>query len=437
MRGSTPSLPTTAALPLPRALYVAATALAAAMLDVAGDYQRAIEAAHEHWLRPRRADRAVSGARALRLLDEAYLVASMSGAPARAGLWRRACALLGHEGALAGGRDALPGSPAAEAALHFKRLAAFAALQPESLSARELAWAHDFLERTALAAEIACEPVHPASAAFWIDLSQDAAPVAAVRCAPPASERLLYFSAYSVAREIGPALDALKTAAPSDAEPFEPGEQGLPVGLTSVEAISLLERMRERWMAPPSRLQPRRLRQYSIQVCCGLRAIWDASRGTADPASIAEWMVYNESSGGYAIMSVSGVAGTMSAGMPLALRRDATQPWSVSIVRWVRSDDAEQVEVGLQVISTGCTAVSVAFRGGDVRSTTRALLLPPMPRLRSNQALLAPAGSYTSRRLDLVRADDHVYVAQGRILSLDMQTASVEVLQFDIDVYPR
>jgi hypothetical protein len=36
----------------------------------------------------------------------------------------------------------------------------------------------------------------------------------------------------------------------------------------------------------------------------------------------------------------------------------------------------------------------------------------------------------------MVREGGHIYVAQGRVLSLDMQTANIELFQYEIDPYP-
>lgn len=431
-----------AALPLPREMRAAANDLVGVLLDLAGRFQQLIDSARERWLRIRRIDSYVLAARAMRLLDEAYLVGAMCGAAAPTGLWQRACALVTIGERIEGGRDLVPDTPAAEAALLFKRLAALAALQPESLTARELVWAHDYLEGAATAAEVARDSVQPSSAAFWIDPASDAPPVAIARSEAPVTGELLQFSAYGIARAIAPKLEWLKArlvpgrAAGPEAELYGPEGPDLPLGLAPAEAMSLLGRMRDRWAIPPNRTQARRPQQYPVQVCAGLRAIWEGSRRSAETGSFPEWMVFNESPGGYAIMSVAGPAGIVSAGMPVALRRDAIRPWSLCLVRWVRSDNPEQLELGLQVLAHSFSAVSIGFRGGDARVAVPALLLPSIPGMRHNQAIVAPAGTYASRRFNFVHDGDHVYVAQGRVLSLDMQTASMELFQFEIDPYP-
>lgn len=432
----------TTALPLPRALHDGATELVEALLDVAGGLERAILAARERWLLARRGEQPVFGARALRLVNEAFLVSAMSGAVAPPGLWRRAYALTlasGKPDSDSGAEAAAPGAP-----YELKRLMALSALQPESLTAREVAWVFEYVESVAALATVVSAPIQPETSAYWADPATDAPPAAAVRHEPPAAAGLLHFSAQGASRRVAEQIEWLEAriSAAEQAGTAREGEwleaeaSGLPLGLTPVEALSLLRRMRDRWTTPGGRTAARRRHQYTVQVCTGLRAIWEMNRLGPDPARLAEWTVYNESPGGYAIMSVSGVASTLTAGMALALRRDAAHPWSICLVRWIRSENPEQVELGLQVIAGGCTAVSIAFNAAQTRATAPALMLPPLPGVRANPAILTAAGTYASRSFVLVEEGAHLYVAQARVLSLDMQTASVELFQYEIDGYP-
>lgn len=427
------------ALPLPRQLNAASVELVATMLDLAAFFMCLARSAGERRVLARREDPSAFVSHGLRLLSEAFLVSAMGGAVVPPGLWSRAHQLFADRV-----RDGQPEDAQDVAALDFKRLLALAALQPESLTARELAWSSDYLEAAADAAVISGTPLQPSASAFWIDPAHDAGPVAMVREAPAAVAGVLYFSAHGVSRRAAAHVDWLKDRM-ADAETegecrgtelLAPDAEGLPVGLTPAEALSLLERMRDRWASPPNRVQPRRAQQYTVQVCAGLRSIWEASWRGADSSGIGEWTVYNESPSGYAVMAVAGVAGTLSAGMPIALRRETGQPWSICLVRWIRSDQPDRAELGLQLIAQSCTPVTVGFRGGDVRMTVPALILPPKAPLRRNQAILAPAGTYTSRGFSLVHDGERVYVAQARVLSLDMQTANVELFQYEIDPYP-
>ncbi len=386
-------------------------------------------------------------ARALALMGDAYLVSCVAamGDPPR--LWHRVYAMLPHldDGEGGADSDALPEAAAVSPAAQFNRLAALAVLEPASLTARELVWAFEYLGAHSGGMELSRRPLQPEGAVFWIDPASDGPPVARNRRAPPRGLEVINFSAMALCRRLGEQIESLERRI-ADAEALgleretdlqDPGESGLPLGLTPLETLSLLQRMRERWSTPPSREHPRRPNQYTVQVCQGLRPIWNMLRGEGGGLGhVSRWVVFNESPGGYAIMNVSGVAGVLSAGMVLALRRSDNERWSICIVRWIRTEDAARVELGLQVVAHGCTPISIGFRGSERSATTAALVLPPLHGVRRNTAILAPAGTYKSRRFLIVREGRHLYVAQGRVLSLDMQTANVELFQYEIDTYP-
>lgn len=433
-----------AALPLSRELHAAAAELVGGLTEVAGGLRQLAELTAGRWRPVRRNDPDVLVARALALVHEAFLIAGLSGAVPPPGLWRCVYDIARAGGAFVGVTADRRESASGEAASRLKHLLALAVLQPESLTARELIWADEYIGRVADDAVLSESPLQPLASSFWIDPPSDEPPVASIRSVPEPGASLVYFSAFAMSRAVAAQVDGLRVrlgevlsgGIERDGEPLEPDIDDLPLGLTPSEALSLLERMRDRWASPPNRAQNRRPHQYSVQVCVGLRAIWEVVRSGESGSRVAEWMVYNESPGGFAIMSVAGVNGGLSAGVPVALRRDAGHPWSICIVRWIRSDNPEQVELGLQLVAQACTPVSIGFRGGEARTTTPALILPPVPALRRNQAVLAPSGTYASRRFVLVHDGEHVYIAQARVVSLDLQTASVELFQYEIDPYP-
>ncbi|HRP96713.1 MAG TPA: hypothetical protein PL143_10710 [Rhodocyclaceae bacterium] len=427
-----------AGLPLPHALHEATARLTGVMVDGAAMAGRLGEALGRS-TGDGEAASVTLAAHGLTLLAEAYKLACMAAIDAVPGLWQRACGLCrslehGKRGTRAEGIEA------------FKQMVAIATLQPESLSARELAWLFDFLGAASSETELSDHVPRPDNASFWIDCAADGPPVARIRRAPPADAELLHFHAFALARRLGEQIDWLECRIADaevigqerDADLLDPESSGLPLGLTPAEVLSLLRRMRERWTTPPNRTLPRRAQDYVVQVCAGLGPIWRMLRRGEDAATISEWTVNNESPGGYAIIGACDAgasAGAVGAGTALALRRDASQPWVICIVRWVRSERPGVMELGLQAVGQGCSPISVGFRGDEFQRTAPALLLPPLAGLRRHHAILAPAGTYTSRRFVLVRDGRQLYVAQGRVLNLEMQTASVELFQYEIDPY--
>lgn len=428
----------TEALPLGRSLHLAAADLVDALLVLSEHYRVLLGELQRRWSWSRQQEMAVLSAQGLQMVGEAVMLSAMAGASVPFGLWQKAHALWRASGQMrdGGGVEATP------VCLHYLRLLAISVSQPESLTARELQWLFDFLESIALDGELSTSPIQPEAASYWIDLAQDSPPVAIARKAAGQGGDILFFGPLALNRQVSmriawleeKILEAEVVGLDADGDLLDPETSGLPEGLAPLEALTLLRRLRDRWATPPLRSQPRRRHQYRVQVAAGIKALWDLLRGTAGEPS--EWMVYNESPGGYAILSVGGVDCSLSAGMVLALRRESTQGWTVCVVRWIRSDNPDQVELGLQVVSQGCAAVTVGFRGADTQSMSPALMLPPLSAVRPHFAIVAHAGTYASRRFILLHEDKHLYVAQCRVLGLDMQTASIELFQYEVDPYP-
>ncbi|MDD3354277.1 hypothetical protein [Zoogloea sp.] len=372
--------------------------------------------------------------RALELLGEQLTISHLAGNSAPFEFWSRAHSTFINS-QISGTIDSQPAYPPEGALKAYKYMMAMATCQPEGLTGREILWLGQFLERF-------CDMTSLSPAApqdenelgwFWIDSDQDTPPISVNRRPPPHVDGLIYFSAAELARQATRWIETLEEQLP----PPEP--LTAPLGLP--EAATLLRRVREYWATPPQREHSRRRNQYTVKVCCGLDDIWLMLREQDSEARntlCTEWLVVNESPTGYAIMQVTGSASALSAGMALALRRSEHEPWTLCVVRWIRTETPEQIELGLQVIANSAKPVMVGFRSTtQTRPMRPALVLPPIQALGRQQSILAPAGTYSARRFMLVSDSNRLYIAQGRLLSLDMQTSAVELFQYEIDPYPR
>lgn len=315
--------------------------------------------------------------------------------------------------------------------LIYSRLLALGCVSPEHLSAQEIGDTVDWLDATELPVVLhEGRPREADESWFWVELKLDHGPQQFARRQPPSRPGVMVFSLASLATR------ALASAAQL-APPPEEADSG-----DSEEAslAALLRRIADQLSGLHKRRLNRRPSRYRVVVCTGLpdiRRVIDPK--SIDPPALSEWMVVNESAGGFAISHVSGfVEGVVSGGV-IALRADADTSWTICLVRWSRSDDPEQLELGLEILSNGAQAVDIAFRSGapgGARTVRQALLLPALPALRPKFAILAPAGSYTARRFVLIAHTSHVYITQGRLISLDLRTAAVELFQFELDPYP-
>ncbi|GAA5163351.1 hypothetical protein [Viridibacterium curvum] len=420
-------------LPLEGEWHDSTGLLTNALLRIAQGFERVLAEASKNAIRTQRRLNETASARALRLLSEQYIVSFQSGREPEIKLWKTAQSLF-HLSRSEASESLAAGSPAETTLHNYKRLLSLAALDPRSMSPAELDWAAEYVARICGQMILQEErPLQLDGAWHWINPSDSGEPQACVRQQPPASGPLLFFTTQPLARRAAELL-ARHEGGRSGPE-LEPAE-----AFPGVQPASLLSGMRQRWHAPPKREHPRRKQNYGIEACVGLTRIWRLLRNRAGEAEelVSHWDVRNESPGGYAIMHVKGVGSGLSAGTAVALRRAPNDPWCVCVVRWLRSEGEGQIEMGLQIVSHGAVPVQIGFRNGAERKAPMvdALVLPVLPALRQHQAVLAPSGTYTSRRFALVSDVDRLYVAQGRLLSLDMQTANVELFQFEIDPYP-
>ena len=419
-------------LPLPAPQLNRARSVAEGLKRVALGFERILTDTDARAGAPQKRLNETASARALRLLGEHFLTMAQAGMEVEPEIWRIGYRLYALSRIGLGTLEPA-GSPVETALFAYKRLLAMISLEPQSLSPGELDWAAEYLAR--ISGQVHVQEQHPPGldgAWYWLDPQGGAEPQACVRRDPPEGRTLLFFSTTGLARRAGEQLARHEGGRGGN-------ELGTDPNFPGVQPASLLERLRQRWATPPKREQPRRRQDYKVEACVGLPNIWAVlhSNDSQPHSLVSHWAVTNESPGGYAIMQLQGRANGLSAGMAVALRRDSRDPWNLCVVRWIRSDAAEHVEIGLQMVSRGAIPVQVGFRGSDnTVGMACALVLPVLPALRQHQAIMAPAGTYVSRRFALVSDIDRLYVAQCRLLTLDLQTSNIELFQFEIDPYP-
>jgi len=419
-------------LPLQAALLNRARNVADGLKRVALGFERVLTDTDARAGTPQKRLNETASARALRLLGEHFLTMSQAGMDMEPEIWRIAYRLYALSRVELGTLEPA-GSPVETALFAYKRVLAMVSLEPQGLSPGELDWAAEYLAR--ISGQVHVQEQRPPGtdgAWYWLDPYSGAEPQACVRRDPPEGKALLFFSTTGLARRAGEQL-ARHEGGRGD------NELGIDPNFPGVQPASLLERLRQRWASPPKREQSRRKQDYQVEACVGLPNIWAVlhSKDSHPQSLVSHWTVINESPGGYAIMQLQGRCSGLSAGMAVALRRDAGDPWHLCVVRWIRSDSAEHVEIGLQMVSRGAIPVQVGFRSSESASSMScALVLPVLPALRQHQAIMAPAGTYISRRFSLVSDIDRIYIAQCRLLTLDLQTSNIELFQFEIDPYP-
>jgi hypothetical protein len=358
--------------------------------------------------------------------------------PTPTDLWRRAHALAKSARAHFEPTATIIPGLSFDAEKTYKGLLALAASQPEGFSPDEVALASEYLAQFSAAVNLLpSPPPQDEGSWYWVDSNRDMGPVPPNRRIPPDHGDLLYCSFQLLARLLSEQVSALEAGMPA-------GNLRLPERAAGHGGIAALKRLQAHWAHPPHRHHPRRHNNFRAQVCVGLTELWKLlDKGEAPESAEAcaphmtEWMVLNESPGGYAVMHVSGEVEGLVPGSAIALRPEPDKPWSICVVRWMKSENPEHIELGLELVAPAARSVQLMFRNGDPEQLpTPGLLLPAIPALRDHPALLAPTGAYSARRFFIVSGEDKTHIMQGRLLSLDLQTGAVELFQFESDPYP-
>jgi hypothetical protein len=252
---------------------------------------------------------------------------------------------------------------------------------------------------------------------------------------PPRDGACLYFDCSELGRIATGLVDRLSAGE-------SPQQLGLGGQPTAADYLTVLRQAQPNWSAPPKRLLTRRRHNYAVEVCADFDALWRQTGDDRDAAApgttyaSSDWMVINESPGGYAIMSVAGGIAGIQSGSALGLRPNAEHPWSICLVRWARSDNPEHLELGLELIAPTAQAVQIVPRRSAALAQP-ALLLPSLSRLDRGESLLAPRGTYASEGFTLLQdIDGRVRIAYCLPGGLLLQTSCVEVYEFERDPLP-
>lgn len=258
----------------------------------------------------------------------------------------------------------------------------------------------------------------PENGVFRIQADTDHPPSALTRhtgTADPGSD--LFFNTLEVARHLHHLLTRLKAGASAV-------QLGLPVYADEFNYQSLLQRLIRNWGGASVRHYTRRGGAHAeVEICSGLRAIHgllsseSGIAATGDPVAYPEdeirigtvsvvgrnlrnetatsyWKVLNDSANGLSLHKKNITGVHLKVGEVVAVRSQLHPVWNIGVVRWLRNAPADQIELGLQMLSPRPQPVWVRSAAGKIRTNQPALLFPPNPALQRAQQLLVPRGIY-------------------------------------------
>lgn len=257
---------------------------------------------------------------------------------------------------------------------------------------------------------------------FWLNPSEDAAPVAVARRPPVDTSPLTRFSCADLLALVDEHRRQLDHG-------VEPQALGFPEDLPLRLARVLLRRLKSVWGEPLKRRFPRRRQGYRVRLCFGFAEVWQMLRNNT-PADLkfSEWMVTNESADGYATMHVAGKPQKVQIGDLVALRPEGVAEWQICIVRWALSENPEHLELGLQVLSPRAVPAFMAAPTQTKRQPV--LLMPAAPPLRPRQSMATVPGLLMDETGKIALRFD-----TGTVEVREVTVAEVHEQSPDIDVF--
>lgn len=372
--------------------------------------------------------------RAMHSLSLHVLISHLAAAPPNAGVWQ-----LLHATYKRVSDQGIACLPPAEASstyqdLYFATILA-ACGQPASFSSRETRFLADYLLQHSSLVSVVDKSEDVSTGTFWIDAACDAPATACTRKSAPPEPQVIYFDCDRLATLIRKQLAALRSG-------LRPEGIGLDSFAGTPAGQGTLRRLSEVLGKPGKRRFPRRRQHYRAVLCAGLENLWKLfSRGSGVELEPSSWMITNESPDGYLIMHVLGKASDVFVGDVVAIRAADGDKWQVCITRWVRSENQEHLEFGLQILAISAIPAMLASTTESEEEALDShpqpvLILPKVPPLRTDEMLIAPSGFLDERprHLVLVIEQENIEVREVRNTQLNEQTAHIEVFLIEPDI---
>ena len=360
--------------------------------------------------------------RSLYIISRHIIIGSLRASPPNTGVWRQLHQIYNNACLRKLNRNMPTGTTRSIQDIYYTAVLLGCA-QPTSFTSKEIDFLDTYLERISNQIDLNDDGSEPDSGTFWIDPNCDAPATPFVRNPPAEGVTVRCFSCGRLSKLLKIQLTKLDSGA-------SPEQVNLPKFAATPAGRSVLRRLIRYWGDPIKRRFPRRKQNYRGNLCIGLANICHLFHSDKKVAKVSKWIITSESPDGYTAMYDSGKTGSLKGGDVVALRTEHSKNWQICIIRRVLSENVERIELGLQILSPRVFAASLALPSKNSEVTPHpALFLPAIPSLRSEEALILPAGTLTRRPKDfaLVIEKDNVEVREVHIKHSDEQNSQIEI----------
>ncbi len=362
-------------------------------------------------------------------MRDAQIACYMTYHPLPAGMWLELHEL--HRLAQSLGSDDKTLGEAPPASLAYRQALLLALADPPHMSRDEIVHTRLYLHKLGALAGLQPAMGRPARAGFVVATDSDRAP----GTPGPETKRGLWLDTDLLCQQLRDIVLRLRTG-------DTPQRIGLPPGMRSDVSLMLGKRLLKLWRTGAQRSFKRYpAAAASLQMVSGVScihrllggesqgcesqmededslAIHDVRPLGAGPASLqtSHWTISNDSAAGLALRGTPAEPLNLRVGDALALRSDATEPWSLAVIRWIRMRDAREVELGVERLSPLMQPVWVRpFRGHRSAHPEPALFLPGLTALQQPDRLLLPRNLYQAGMdAEVWDSQRHITLAFGR-----------------------
>lgn len=286
---------------------------------------------------------------------------------------------------------------------------------PPHMSRTELAHTRLYLETFGALATLETGRDNPAQHGFAIPADSD-------RCHSPlpadgntGQDNTLWLGTDEICRHLRDTGNHLRTG-------HSPRQAGLPQDMEDAFSLSLCKRLLKLWRNPTQRAFKRYAAPgTTVQLVAGVSAIHyllelglpaagpnaqgagqmqpnrEIGAIVTPPIALhsSHWTITNDSAAGLALSGTPDAPLNLKVGDALAMRPDATAPWSLAVIRWLKMRDARQVELGIERLSPQVQPVWVRpLRGHHTSSPEPALFVLGISALQIPDRLLLPRHLY-------------------------------------------
>lgn len=100
----------------------------------------------------------------------------------------------------------------------------------------------------------------------------------------------------------------------------------------------------------------------------------------------------NTSPGGYCVQWQGAIPGNVQAGELLGIREEASQPWNIGVIRWIRQMQQTGTQFGIELLAPSAKpcGVQLVQKTGERSEFLRGLLLPELPSIGQPTTLITP-----------------------------------------------